>query len=353
VTPDDLPDPRRICLIKPSALGDVVTALPVLRALRRRHRDAHIAWVLRDIYAPLIAHDSQLDEVICYDRRLLGRFWLPGAGMAAVRRLRKRLAEGQFDWAIDLQGLARSGYFAKWTRAGLRIGFADARELAPRHYTRTVDVPAEAHTIDRNLAVAAALGCPGGPEDLHLTESQPGRAQADALLDELHIEPGRYFALCPATTWPTKRYPARHWIRVAAGLAESLPVVLLGTGGDRTDCARIAEAAGNGVNSIAGQTGIDGFVAVLATAASVVCCDSSAKFIAQATGTPAACLIGPTRAGRTGLWPKAAMAGTDLVAPVACQGCLQKSCSHCTCMQLIPPGQVVSATLELCSIRSG
>ncbi len=350
---DDLPSPRRICLIKPSALGDVVTALPVLRALRRRFADAHIAWVLRDIYAPLIAHDNQLDEVICYDRRLLGRFWLPGAGMSAVRDLHKRLAAGHFDWAIDLQGLARSGYFAKWTRAPLRIGFADARELAPRHYTRVVDVPAEAHTIDRNLAVAAALGCPGGPEDLRLSASPAGREQRDAILSELDITAWQYFALCPATTWETKRYPARHWVRVAAGLAETLPVVLLGTGADRAPCDRIADAAGAGVSSIAGQTGVDGFVAVLASAAGVVCCDSSAKFISQATGTPAVCLIGPTRAGRTGLWPHAPTAGTNLVAPVRCQGCLQKRCAHSTCMQLIPPGQVVSAVLELCSIRSG
>jgi len=46
---------RRIVLIKPSALGDIVHSLPVLRALRQRYPDAHIAWVVNRTFAPLLA----------------------------------------------------------------------------------------------------------------------------------------------------------------------------------------------------------------------------------------------------------------------------------------------------------
>ena len=45
---------RRVALIKPSALGDVVHTLPVLSALRRRYPDAHITWVVNRAYEPLL-----------------------------------------------------------------------------------------------------------------------------------------------------------------------------------------------------------------------------------------------------------------------------------------------------------
>src|SRR5947209_15217890 len=42
--------PRRVAIIKPSALSDVLNALPVLTALRRRFPDAHLAWVVNHVY---------------------------------------------------------------------------------------------------------------------------------------------------------------------------------------------------------------------------------------------------------------------------------------------------------------
>ena len=47
--------PRRIALLKPSALGDIVHALPVLSALRARFPHARITWVVNKTYEPLIA----------------------------------------------------------------------------------------------------------------------------------------------------------------------------------------------------------------------------------------------------------------------------------------------------------
>ncbi len=57
--PDAIPptSPKRVLIIKPSALGDVVTALPVLRGLRRSFPDAHIAWMISTSYAELLRDD--------------------------------------------------------------------------------------------------------------------------------------------------------------------------------------------------------------------------------------------------------------------------------------------------------
>src|SRR6266852_985750 len=98
---------ERIALIKPSALGDIVHALPVLTALRRRYPEAHISWIVNRSYEPLLQGHPDLDATLPFDR-----------GAARGRPLRAalsfglflgRLRQQRFDLIIDLQGLLRSG----------------------------------------------------------------------------------------------------------------------------------------------------------------------------------------------------------------------------------------------------
>ena len=82
---------QRIALIKPSALGDVVHALPVLGALRHKFPDARIAWVINRSYQQLIDGHRALDETIPFDRSALKGGWrkaaarLPVAGPRAAQ----------------------------------------------------------------------------------------------------------------------------------------------------------------------------------------------------------------------------------------------------------------------------
>ena len=73
--------PERVCLIKPSSLGDVVHALPVLSALRTHWPDAHLAWVVNRGLRGLLDGHPDLDEVIPFDRAKLtispgGMVWI-------------------------------------------------------------------------------------------------------------------------------------------------------------------------------------------------------------------------------------------------------------------------------------
>lgn len=341
--------PRRVLLIKPSALGDVMTALPVLHGLRRAFPEAHIAWLIKDSLAEAIAHEPDLDEVIEFRRKEIGRAWRSLAGLRELRALKRRLREGRFDWAIDLQGLFRSGWLAGATRAPLRIGFADAREGAGMFYTQTVDAPvASTHTVDRNLAVCGALGVEAGQAEFRLTVSEAGRRFAQAFLSERSLQPGRYLVVNAPTTWSTKRLPLRTWRKVVTELSGQVPIVLTGTPADVDLCERIGDDAPGEVHVSAGLTGIAEYIALIAASAGVVGCDSAAKFIAEAAGVGSVTLIGPTRAERTGPWRR----GETLRAPVPCQGCLKKRCSHVTCMELIEPHAVLAAVREMLE-RSG
>jgi heptosyltransferase-1 len=337
MTAETPPPPRRALIIKPSALGDVVTAVPVLRGLRRTFPEAHLSWMLSNACAPLLADDADLDEVVHFDRRRLGRAWHSPAAAKALLGLLGELRRGGYDWVIDLQGLFRSGFFARVSGAGVRAGFADAREGAWLFYTHR-DRPAEPHTVDRNLSLARLLGVEARREDMTLAVTDEGRRFAEAFRRERGLGGGEFLVFVPPTRWVTKCYPPRHWRAVTQSLGRRMPVAVVGTAADRALCEHVADAGGAAV-SLAGQTSIPQMVGLIAAAACVVCSDSAAKFIAPAVGTDVVTLIGPTRLERTG----PVLGGRALVADVPCQGCLRRRCGHITCMQTIRPEAVTEA----------
>lgn len=331
--------PNRVLIVKPSALGDVVSAMPVLHGLRRTHPEAYVAWLVSTSCAPLLDGDPDVNEVILFDRKKLGHCWRSPEAMSSLFEFRKHLREENFDWVIDLQGLLRSAVFAQWTKAPVRAGFADAREGASLFYTHRIRVAAE-HTIDRNILLARSLGIDARPEDLRLRVSPSGTLFAESILNHIGASAGGVLVCVPPTRWETKLYPVKHWRTVVRGAAKWMPVALIGSPdeNDRRMCAEIAEGI-EGVTDLSGKTTIPQMVGLIAASAGVVCCDSAAKFIAPAVGVNCVVLIGPTRAERTGPYRK----GRAIVAEVSCQGCLHKVCRHRTCMESISPEVVLEA----------
>lgn len=333
--------PRRVLIVKPSALGDVATATPVLRGLRRTYPHAHLAWLVNRTCAPLIAHDSDLDEVIPFDRQGMAAPWLSPRAAHLAAALLRRLRRARFDWVVDLQGLLRSGIFTAATGASLRAGFADAREGAVMFYNRRVRASAR-HTVDRNIELARRLGIDARRGDLTLQVTPEAGQFAHAFLQDHNLRPGAFVACVPPARWATKQYPPRHWRRVIAALAHWRSVVLLGAPGDQHLCEATVENL-DGIINMAGRTSVEQFVALIAASSGVVCCDSAAAMIAPALGVGVVVMIGPTRVERTGPYVR----GRAIVADVPCRGCLKRRCSHVTCMQMIDPADVIAAAREM------
>ena len=87
-------EPKRICLIKPSALGDVVQTLPLLPVLKRRFPGSQISWVINRELRDLVDGHPDLQESISFDRKGNWSHW---AGLLTTLRQRR------FDLTIDLQ----------------------------------------------------------------------------------------------------------------------------------------------------------------------------------------------------------------------------------------------------------
>lgn len=328
--------PQRILIIKPSSLGDVVHALPVLAVLRRAYPGAHIAWLVNKRFAPLLEGHPLLDEVIRFDRSRFGRMWRSPRVFLDFWRFVADVRRRRFDLVIDLQGLIRSGLLSLFSGARRRLGFAEAREGAWLCYSQRVRCPASAqHAVDKNLALAEALGLrveePEFPLGLRPTE----RAEAQMLLSEAAGESVEAFtAVIPGARWETKRWLAE---RIAALIdrihADGLPrCVLLGAPADCEFAGRVVAACQSGAVNLVGRTTLRQLAALLDLADRVVCHDSGPMHLAAALDKPTVAIFGPTNPAQTGPYSQAAAVVTH---PVGCAPCYRRMCpyGHHDCMR--------------------
>jgi heptosyltransferase-1 len=340
----------RILIIKPSSLGDVVHALPVLAALRGAYPQAHIAWLVSKSFAPLLEGHPLLDEVIRFDRARFGRMWRSPRIFCDFWRFVAAVRRRRFDLVIDLQGLLRSGLLSFFSGARERAGFADAREGAWLFYSRRVRCPASAqHAVDKNLAVARALGlCIDRPEfPLGLRPEE--YAHARCLLSEAAGETLPSFtAIMPGARWETKRWPPE---RIAALIdrihADGLPrCVLLGASADRPSADEVTAACGSDVVDLVGRTTLRQLAALIGVADRVVCHDSGPLHLAAALGKPTVAVFGPTDPARTGPYSPAARV---VALPLPCVPCHRRVCpeEHHNCMRQLDVETVFAQVLEV------
>ncbi len=342
----EIPTPQRVLIIKPSALGDIVTAMPVLRGLKRTFPGARISWLISNSCMPLIQCDSDLDETIAFERPLLGKAWRSLRSAAKLKGLLRTLRGGNFDLVLDLQGLLRSGLLTRATHSAVKAGFADAREASSIFYTHKFQ-PTKQHTVDRNIGLARSLGIDAQPEDMTLQITERGSAFSKEFCRENNVQTGEFIACVPPTRWKTKLYPRRHWKKVVNDLSNLCKIAILGSPEDAQLCESIAQGSAPGVVNLAGQTDVQQMAGIIAASGGVICCDSAAKFIAPAVGVDCVTLIGPTRVELTGPYRK----GKAIIADVPCQGCLKRRCRHISCMEFIDPSEVISAAKKMFETR--
>lgn len=347
ISPDTLHtlDARSICIIKPSALGDVIQSLPLLRALRDRFPKARISWVINRELAPLLEGHRGIDKLIPFDRHGSIRDW---------NRLLSGLNEAEFDLAFDLQGLARTGLMLLATRAAVRVGLETAREGA--HLACNCVLPNTSRQLPAHRLywrVAEILGLGDLPQDADVP-LQPAAAQwAAAQLAPL-ARP--LLAVNPGAKWKTKRWPVERFAVVAGKAARHhrCGLVLLAGPGETALSAMLEKLLQDfvprqSVVNLGGQTSLPQLAAVLQQVDAVVTNDSGPMHLAAALGTPVVGVFtctSPLRSGPAG-------SRHELVATeVSCAASYRKQCphhgpGHMACMDELQTGRVVAALAHL------
>lgn len=330
-------DPTSILIIKPSAIGDVVHALPVLARVKKRWPSARVSWLVTPACAGLLEGHPLLHEVILFDRKRFGNLWRHPKLAMELRRFTRALRHRKFDMVIDLQGLFRSGWLAKKTGAPVRVGFANARELAWMFYTHRVPIDTmEQHAISRYLKLATFIGCDEGPVEFPFATTDADRSDAQALIGDVQ----QYAVLMPGTNWETKRWPVERFAALVAPLKERFGLESILAGG--ADAAAMAKDL-PGIINLAGRTTLKQLTALLEGAALVVANDSGPMHIAAALDRPLVTPFGPTNPTRTGPYGRL---NSVIRLDVFCSPCYSRHCSHQSCLRYLRSEDVLQLAQE-------
>lgn len=308
--------PSRILIVRLSALGDIVHALPVLAALGRHDPSAAIDWLVEETYEPVLAladglHRRVVVRAAATEARdesqsgttVVARF---GAGPVGYLKAAAFLRRQRYDVALDLQGLIKSAVWARASGARRVIGFAREHLREPQAawlYHEQVTPPHPAHVILKNLALAAHLGAPVEPIVVPI-RLDPMPALVQALGRQTGEE--RYAVLNPGGGWPNKRWPGDRFAAVARRLRQAHGLRSLVTWGPAERAAAEAiVSASEGAACLSPQTTVGELAAVMRGAALVVAGDTGPLHIAAAVGAPVVGLYGPTWPERNGPWDPA------------------------------------------------
>lgn len=333
--------PERVVFIKPSALGDVANATPVLAALRERWPDSRFAWVINAGLAGLVEGLPGLDEVIRFDRSQLKP---SPRGLWSFGRFLKGLRRQRFDLAIDLQGLLRSGIMTAATGAPVRVGLSDAREGATRFYNHRVAMPAETtHAVDRLMLVARAFGAgEGGPRFLAAWSIADRRWACEVLADV----PRPRLLLNIGARWVTKRWPPMQFAEVARRAVDRFGAGLVAVGApeDRP----LVEALGRELGSIplrdlCGRTTLPQLAALAAESDVVLSNDTGPLHLAVAAGSRTVGIYTCTDPRENGPYGEKSIAVST---HVDCAASYLVRCDRLHCMTELTPDRVWPALVR-------
>lgn len=291
-----------LLIIKPSSLGDIVHGLQVIASLKAQQPEWRVSWIVRDLFAPLVRAAAVVDETFVFRRH---------DGVRGFLRLMREVRRRDYDVAMDLQGLLRTGLMMKWTKARRKIGRADAREGATLFYDDKVGQPSHAeprHAVEILLPFLAAVGAKAEIQGrLVFREAEK--------LNLSFMEPWR--GLGPVLVFPDSRRAEKKWngfAQLTALLVREAGRKVVWAGNEHIPC-REAFPEGMFLN-LTGNTSLTSLPALIAKADWVFSNDSGPMHLAAAQGVKTIGIFGPTDPRLYGPYPLNAPTNFALQAPV-------------------------------------
>ena len=269
---------RRVLVIKQGALGDVIMATALIRAILDAHPQAAVHLLTTPPYAALFSSWPGLNVTA-----------LPRRGWRATWQMLRFIRGQHFDCVYDLQANDRTGVLCALSGIPIRIG-------NPPRFPYNVH-PAErwsgeTHIFSRMLEVLAAAGIHDVPSRPFLPCSETDRAAVDAFLARHRLQP-KSFAVLHAGASPTR--PEKRWpgFGALAMQLRSRGIGVVWLGGPDDAALNRGLAAESDIDA-SGVFSIPALAELATHARFAVTNDSGPMHACAAAGIPVFALFGPS-----------------------------------------------------------
>ncbi|MFC4654184.1 MULTISPECIES: glycosyltransferase family 9 protein [Rheinheimera] len=284
---------RSICILRLSAIGDVVNACAVVQAIQRQYPEAAITWVIGKVEAKLLEGLSGV-RLVVFDKK---------QGRQAYLQLKRDLQGEVFDCLLHMQLAFRANLASVCIKAKRKIGFDwhSSKELHSLFMSERIEAAPRGHVLDGFRQFAKAIGVEFDRPYWQLPVSAEDTQFALKKLDWLPSL--KKIAICPAASnaernWLPERYAAMADYAARRGFS----VVLCGGSSaiEQQMSMDIKRYANTEILDLTGKTSLKQLLAVLKSVSLVLAPDTGPVHMAVAVGTPVIGLYAHSNPDRTG-----------------------------------------------------
>ena len=303
-------EPKKILIVRLSAMGDIIHAMPAVAALRAALPSLRVGWLVEERWVELLCTNAAArsgaltaarplaDQVHTVDTKRWRKSLFSAATRQSFFPAVAALKQERYDATIDFQGLLRSAIFARLSGAPVHYGFSHPRESAARWFY-TSAVPAQgAHVIEQNLSLAQAVA--NTPLKLAPAEFPRDEEAERKIENELAARRITKFAILnPGAGWGAKQWPANRYGEVGKLLSESGVTPLINFGpGEENLVAAVEATSGGAAQRI--SLSLAELIALTRRASLFIGGDTGPMHLAAALNIPVVAVFGPTDPARNG-----------------------------------------------------
>lgn len=336
-----------ILIVKLSAIGDVIHALPSLAALRDLYPRAHITWVVEEASADLVRNHPYLDRVLVSRRKNWGRDFAAGRVRKSFQEIASFISElrdRRYDLVIDFHGLFKSSFIVSLSGGKRKLGYDSMQELSGLFLNEKIPEDMNKHAVDRYLDFLRHLGADIKNIRCVLPDDREAVQKIENLMKEFSLQEKKFIAVNPVALWETKLWSDERFASLADEINNQLKIKVVFTGNEKEPLERITKLMTTEGINLGGRTSLIELASLYKKARTVISTDSGPMHLAAAVGTPVVALFGPTDPKRTGPYGPG---HTVIRTALECSPCFLKKCPTKKCMEDITSEQVLAAVKEI------
>jgi lipopolysaccharide heptosyltransferase I len=353
-------DYDKILVLRLSAVGDVIRALPAVKALKAYHPFSSITWIVEESSKALLESQPEINDVILFPRKK----WTDGMRSArgvwetigGIRRFISDLRQKKFDVVLDFHGTLKSGLISFFSGSPKRIGFdrKSSKEGNSIFSNIKVNLPEERISrFKKNFALLKGMGLEVEAFNSELYIPTKDKEYVDSFFKSLPIPLKRpMIAIHPGTSVKTfyKRWMPDRYGQLADRLVHELQATVIFTWGPgEFEWVEGIRKEMKNPSILSPRTeSLTELGEVLRRCDLYLGGDTGPMHIASMTKTPVVVIYGPTDP----IVNEPLGVHKKVRKEVGCSPCRNRSCKDLTCLRSITVDDIIKATKEILSLTS-
>lgn len=274
---------EKFLIVQTAFIGDAILATAVLEKIHQYYQNARIDFLIRKGNESLFKEHPFIEKLYVWEKK--------GGKYLKLFKILRAVRKEKYDYLINLQRFATTGFFTAFSLAHRKIGFKKNPFSFLFNLKIGHSIKNGMHEVERNQLLIK-----------HLTDSKFARPvlypAPDDFLEVLPLKSGPYICISPSSVWFTKQFPREKWVELINLIPQEYKIYLLGSTADSKQCEEILVQSNNPlVRNLAGQLNLLQSAALMKEAVMNFTNDSAPLHLASAMDAPVTAIFCSTVPG--------------------------------------------------------